>query len=244
MRTEPLHHGISAAWRPVALALALPLLSGCQTARMPIPDTLVASERMPVSGRQGLQINQRLRFGPYEAHQVRRSWTRGRDRGASTIATQYERRQEYRFTLREAGEDHWFVACHAAALTVSIEILSVDVRPTDESTLYCNLQLLSDPSTSWTLELRETRDRPLSGTLTGGERLAVVGTNRVDRALSMGETTGYEFRGNDEVLGAVEVLNRGAVWLRADLNPDGRRVIAGASAALLLLEDLRATYRR
>jgi hypothetical protein len=244
MSTDKLHRETSARWRLGALALAVLLLPACQTARMPIPDTLATSERMPVSGRQGLQVNQSLRFGPFEAHGVRRSWTRGRDRGATTVATQHERRQEYRFTLREAGEDHWFVACHAAALTVSIDILSVDFRPTDESAVYCNLQLLSDPSTSWTLDLRETRDRPLSGTLSGGgERLAVSGTNRVDRALAMDATTGYEFRDADGVIGAVEVLNRGAVWLSGDLGAERRRTLAAASAALLLLEDLRSTYR-
>jgi hypothetical protein len=59
----------------------------------------------------------------------------------------------------------------------------------------------------------------------------------------MDATTGYEFRDADGVIGAVEVLNRGAVWLSGDLGAERRRTLAAASAALLLLEDLRSTYR-
>jgi hypothetical protein len=226
------------------LVVLLAFAPSCSMARMPVPESLSAAERMPVSGRQGLILRQQLRFGSYEAHNLRRSWTRGRDRGETTLATQSERRQAYSFTLRENGHDAWFVACHASVVMVTIETRVVDLHPTNESALYCNLQPLADPTAAWELVLREQRERPLSGTLSHGEAtVQVAGTNRVERALPMGNTTGYEFRQDGEVIGAVEVINSGAVWLRGDRSPERRALLSAASAALLLLEDLRETIR-
>jgi hypothetical protein len=227
-----------------AFAVLVMLLPACQMARMPLPETLSAAERMPVSGRQGLAIRQHLRFGPYEAYQVNRSWTRGRDRGATTVATQSERTKSYRFTLREDGQDRWSVACRASVLMVTIETRVVDIRPTNESALHCNIQSLENRTTAWELVLREQWERPLAGTLSlGADAYQVIGTHRVERAPPTGSTTGYQFREGGELIGAVEVINRGAVWLRGDQSPERRSVLSAASAALLLLEDLRETIR-
>lgn len=222
----------------LALLLA-PALPACQMARMELPETLATAERMPVEGRQGLQWRQRVRFGPYDVHQLRRSWTRGRDRGGPD-AVQRDRRQEYSFTLREAGADRWTVSCLSSLRTLSIDVHTVEIRPEDESALYCNLQSLEDPDEAWELELQERHERPLTGTLSrGAERLQVVGTNRAERSLPLGSTTGYELREAGQVIGAVEVINNGAVWLPGGLEPERRTVLSAASAALLLLEELR-----
>jgi hypothetical protein len=226
------------------IVLLMLSLSGCQTARMPLPDTLAAAERMQVSGRQGLPIERRLRFGAYEAHPVTRSWTRGRDRGGTLTARQSERSQTYQFTMHEGGDAYWFVACRAWVQSVRIDLGVVDVHPADESALYCNLQSVTDRLTAWELELREDRGRPLTGTLKLGRAgLDIAGTNRLEGALPMGGTTGYELRAAGSVVGAVEVINHGAVWLSPDLDPERRRLLAAAAAALLLLEDLYETMR-
>jgi len=60
-------------------------------------------------------------------------------------------------------------------------------------------------------------------------------------ALPAGQTTGYELRSGDRVVGAVEVIGGGAVRLRPELGATERAVLAATAAALLLLEDLRAT---
>jgi hypothetical protein len=232
------------AWLRSTLLLAILGLPGCQLARMPLPDGLAASERMAVSGRQGLLVRQRLQFGPYEVHQVSRSWTRGRDRGSTSSALHSERRQTYRFTLREDGTDHWHVACHASVNRFRIDAVVVDVHATDESALYCNLQSAEDATSAWELDLRERQERPLSGAMTlHTGRVEIIGTNRLEKSLPMGDTTGYEFRAEGHVVGAVEVINNGAVWLRPDVDPDRRRLLAAAAAVLLLLEDLRTSLQ-
>jgi hypothetical protein len=228
----------------IPLALAALLASGCQAARMPLPEQLAAAERLPVSGRQGMRPGTRLRFGTFEAHPVTRSWTRGRERGRTAAATEQERTQTYRFTLREGGAELWFVACRASLRTVRIDVRSIQVHPSDESALYCNLQSAGERQTAWELELAERHGRPLAGTLAlGPTRLDIVGTDRVAGALPMRQTTGYEIRDAGDVLGAVEVINSGAIWLRGDLEPGRRQLLAAAAAALVLLEDLYETIR-
>jgi hypothetical protein len=225
----------------VALSVAL-MVAGCQTARMPLPDGLAAAERMPVSGRQGIRPGTRLRFGSFEANPVTRSWVRGRERGRGPTAMERERTETYRFTLREDGAETWFVACRASLRSVRFDLGPIQVHPSDQSALYCNLQSMADERIAWELELAERHGRPLAGTLAlAATRLDVVGTARVAGALSMGLTTGYEIRAGDEVLGAVEVINSGAIWLRHDLDPVRRPLLAATAAALLLLDDLYAT---
>jgi hypothetical protein len=215
--------------------------TGCALAQMPVPESLAASERMTVSGRQGLRINQRVRFGSFEAHDVKRSWTRGSDRGGES-ATRSTRVQEYRFNVRSGQEDRWFVSCRHEVEVMTVRTSVVDLSPVDRSALYCNLHPLTGeaPEDAWEMELRETRDRPLSGSLRGRtDTLSVSGTNRVDRALAMAETTGFEIRDDERALAAVQVLNKGAVWLPSDPAPVRRDVLAAAAAALLLMDELK-----
>jgi hypothetical protein len=229
---------------PAAIAMIVMLLAGCQAARMPVPDALAAAERLSVSGRQGLKPSQRLRFGPYEAHPVRRSWTRGGDRGGTLTARQRERSQTYQFTLNEGDAAVWFVACRASVESVRIDLGVVDVHPSDESALYCNLQSSTDRLTAWELDLRERHGRPLAGTLTREDAsIGVVGTDRLQGALPLSGTTGYELRHGGAAIGAVEVVNNGAVWLGPDLDTERRGLLAATAAALLLLEDLYETFR-
>jgi hypothetical protein len=229
--------------QPVVVLLLGLLSSGCQPARIPLPAELATAERMPVSGRQGLILKPRLRFGPYAAESISRSWTRGRDRGGTALARHSERRQTYRFILQEGETPHWFVACRASVERVRIDVGGgFEIRPGDEAALFCNLQSVEDRLEAWELELREQHGRPLSGSLTaGGGQFDVVGTDRIDGALPLGSTTGYQLRGREGIVAAVEVMNRGAVWLHAGLNPDQRPLLAAAAAALLLLEDLYET---
>jgi hypothetical protein len=226
----------------LGILIGMLLVPGCRTARMPLPETLSATERMPVSGRQGLRLRrQNLSFGPFQAHGVARSWTGGRDRGGSR-ATHSSRRQSYRFSLREGDREYWHVACQATLTRVTVDAVLVDILPTDESALYCNIQSAEDASTSWEMVLRESHERPLAGTLTlGNQRLDVVGTNRIEDSLPLGPTTGYELREGGSVIGAVEVINKGAVWMRGELDPERRRLLGAVAAALLLQDDLRET---
>jgi hypothetical protein len=58
-----------------AFLFAILLLAGCNTMKPALSEAETIS--YPVKGRQGLLINQKLKFGDYETSKVKRSWTRG-----------------------------------------------------------------------------------------------------------------------------------------------------------------------
>jgi hypothetical protein len=220
-------------------ALLAPL--GCSLASMPLPDDLSPGDRMVVEGRQGWRIREAVRFGPFTAGEGNRSWTRGRDRQSGPYATT-ARAQTFDFVLSESGRRLWAVSCEAALLRRAVDAGVVEIVRRDGSGVRCTGRTLDGPGPVWRLDLQERGDRPLEGVLSGGgRRLEVTGTRRADGALPATATTGYTFRENDRSVAAVEVINAGAVWMRAGI-PDGDRgMLAAAAAAMLLLEDLRGT---
>jgi hypothetical protein len=65
---------------------------------------------------------------------------------------------------------------------------------------------------AWEFVLTDQRSMTLSGTLSlNGSMVRVKGITRTQRTLPLASTTGYEFHGDGGVIGAVEVIGRGAV---------------------------------
>lgn len=223
-----------------AFAAAVFLLAGCQAARMPVPPALSASERLAVQGRQGLKIREHVRFGPYEAVEIDRSWTRGSDLQVQAYEGN-RRKQQYTFVLREGDASRWHVSCEAFLRKHTIRTKVVDVELEDRSALDCDIRAAGDASGAWTLALAENQERPLEGDLTNGdERLRVRGTRRLQKGLPAETTTGYEVLAAGRAVAAVEVINAGAVWLDASAARERQGLLSATAAALLLLEDLRA----
>lgn len=216
------------------------LLAGCQTARMPLPQALSASERLPVQGRQGMKIREHMHFGPYEAIDIDRSWTRGSD--LQVLAYKGNRRnQQYAFVLREGGVSRWRVACDVFLRVHAVRTPVVDVDVTNRSELECSLHAIDQPAEAWRLSLEEKGERPLEGVLLGeGLHFEVRGTRHLEKGLPAEATTGYQVTDAAQPVGAVEVIGSGAVWLHEAVQPAQRGVLAATATALLLLEDLRA----
>ena len=215
-------------------------LAGCSTAQMQLPAGLSAADRMSVQGRQGWKINQRIRFGPYKAYDVDRSWTRGRNREIFPVSRS-RRTQDYSFVVRNGTQDEWRVNCRAYVSARSIDVIIGKMEETNRSSLDCTLASLTDPDDIWALELRERGERPLAGYLENADvRLDVRGVDDYKQGAGCCATTGYHITDEEgRVLGAVETINDGAVWLTPGTQPDRRSVLAGTASALLLLENLR-----
>lgn len=223
----------------LGVAAAL-LLAGCRTAHIPLPDTLAATQRLSVEGRQGSRIKEHLRFGPYEAYSIDRSWVKGRD--LQILAYEGNRRkQQYTFVLREGTTEHWSVSCEAflRAQTIHTEIIEVEL--TNRTDVACRFRSPDDPVGDWRLDLTEDGDQPLEGRLSQGDAvLDVRGTRALEKGLRAETTTGYHLLQAGRAVAAVEVINDGAVWLPDEAPPGLRHVLSATAAALLLLEDLRA----
>lgn len=229
---------VTCAARLHYLIVILVLLPACQAARMPLPDDLTTGEHWTVQGRHGWKLRETIRFGPYEAASVRRSWTRARERGTDVVERR-ERRQYYSFALREGGADLWLVKCETALEqgTVRTPIVDLDLR--NRSRLSCALTEAGGSET-WLLTLNEDRERPLAGSLENeASTFLVRGTSDLQKSLPSVSTSGYYVASGDRVVAAVEVVNRGSVTLLPSLEPSTKSLLSAASAALLLLEELR-----
>lgn len=229
----------------ISLALALPATARLREATMRLPDELASAERLPVKGRQGWKIVERVQFGDYDLYEVRRSWTTGGDLRVGRVLF-YEgskRRQTFGFTLAGPDGAVWHGGAATNLRRHALERDGFEIALRDKSGFAAVLQPDSAPDDEWTLDLTETFDRPLKGTLTRGERAIVVtGTNKLaGTPLPLDETTGYVFEAGGKPVAAVEVINNGAVWIAENIDPALRGPVTTAIAALLLFEELRKT---
>jgi len=230
--------------RPAVAALILASLPACRVAHMPVPDELLPGARMPVSGRQGFLPGRHLRFGPFEARDMDRSWTRGRERsgddsGRRTAEGRY--RQRYSFRLHEGERAIWHVRCQTdvQAATVQPGANQTDLRRV--VSLECLLTRPDSAATSWRLALDAMGERPPTGQLAGeGRRFLVEGTEALQGSpFTFGRPSGYFIQEGLRALATIEVLGDGVVRLGLGLPLVERDAIVGAAAALLLFDDLQ-----
>lgn len=218
----------------IVVLLFLPLAAACGTVRYPLPGELAAVAPMPVRGRQGVMVNQRLSFGPYATGEVRRSATRGtevRDQLDSHAADVVQR---YAFSLDRGGAKVADVECTAEGRAAS----TLGVTWESRRALHC--AVTPAEGERHTLQLESSRDRPLAGQVVGPAGYRVAGSDRAGGGRVTG-TAGYTLtRIGGSAVAAVDVMNDGAVYL-ADGSGD---VVAAVAAALLLYQDpLQASER-
>jgi len=228
-----------------ALASAVPVSAKLREAAMRLPEELASSERLPVKGRQGWKRIERVQFGEYDINEVRRSWTKGSDLRVGRVLF-YEgskRRQTFGFTLAGPGGAVWHGGAATNLRRHAVERDGFEIALRDKSGFAAVLESAGAPDDEWTLELSETFDRPLTGTLSRGSRsLAVKGTTKLaGTPFPLDETSGYVFESAGHPVAAVEVINNGAAWISPDLNDTLRGPVTAAISALLLFEELRKT---
>lgn len=219
------------------------LMSGCQTARMAMPARLVGQPEMPVEGRQGFRFfNERFAFGPYEASDISHGWTSKTSFGFMGYSKN-KAKQNYEFTLTDTETQNANVAqCSTGVNWQDIEgtvlggTLSVNVQA---STVFaCSFK---SNASLWQLIMgQSTTEQVLSGDLTDGvTHIEVTGTTKLAGSpIPMSEASGYDFSLNGQAVGAVEVINAGAVWIVPSLTEDQKMAVATAAAALLLYQNV------
>ncbi|HUG40669.1 MAG TPA: hypothetical protein VMM12_09295 [Longimicrobiales bacterium] len=235
--------------------LALPsvlMLAACASARMDIPAELAGVEAMPVEGRGGWRAAQRAAFGPWEATDVDRSWTKGSGWrvGVGPLGGGSDRAaQEYVFRFLEEGVEQGRIRCAAAGSRATGVSAVVDVDFAAREALECRpdapapTDAAAGPGTGepeWDLVLEASRDRRLEGFLRIGEdRYAVASTGPGGRIVPV-TAYGFEIREGERVVAVVETVNRGSVRLAPELTGRRRAIFAAAAAGLLLYERVGA----
>lgn len=230
----------------VAFVLAAACWTGCTMARMAVPPDLPASaSAMPVEGKKTFSFDESFHFGTYRVEEVRRGWTRttawrfiGFESGKS--------KQTYEFILRAAGNESWTAHCATGVRWKEMEFENfLDTGgsltwPFKSKTVFaCTFE---KQGKSWKLAMgQELNDSVLNGILTDGSTVVTVEGIRAlaGSSIPLGEPSGFLFRGPEGLLGAVEVINSGTVWIAGEASPEARSALACASSSLLLYRALK-----
>lgn len=233
-------HRHQIVWIGLAVALMGVFLSGCKPARMEAGQILQEqAESMPVQGRGA--FDQDFRFGPYRVTGIHRDWT---ERTAWGVFGYRDAQARQRFEFRlSGGSDR---VCHCAT---GLDEQTLRGMVGERSAV--KMQLASDTtfvatftgpeSRTWRMVLtRATGEPVMKGFLSDDQTtLRVEGTNQLaDTSLPLGTASGYFFERDDTLLGAVDVLNDGQVFLMPSESAETREILACAASALLLFQDL------
>jgi hypothetical protein len=194
------------------------VVAGCATPQMRVDSTLEAAGKVyAVHGHQGWLVDQQLRFGRFLAGPVTRGWTKGY--GYPFIVRFAEAREKLRFAVPAEGRaeatSHCIGMLREQDLHAFLEYF--DVNPNTADTFACSVGVDGGAAP---VELRSVWH------LASGQ--CSLGT----------EPLGYEFLRAGEAIGAGDTVNEGRVWLRGNLAPEERLVIATAASALLLRKGL------
>lgn len=227
------------------LAVCL-LLPACTTPQMRVDPVLESvAIAYPVQGRSGWLLDQRLRFGEFSAGPVSRGWTKGYD--YPFIIRFTGAREKLRFPVSDGTGNEAMVHCigklREQDLRIFRDYFDVNINTTD--TFTCALEV-NDSATydfyASNLNVQQNLGyKPMQGSLRGGaepvDLRSVWHLSSGQRSLTT-EPLGVEFLRGGEVIGAVETVNEGRVWVRDDLDQESRLVIGAVAAALLLRSGL------
>ena len=223
-------------------------LAACTTAKMACPPGLSASAvEMPVTGRQGFGLSESFRFGPYDVSDVHRGWRVTTAWGIFGYGSS-KSEQPFEFKLRAPDNAAWQAHCAAGVRWNEMELNnfmdtggSLEWGLSSHALFTCEFSP-PDKKKPWKMVMKqETQDLVMDGLLgDGATRISVKGTRELaGGAWPLTEATGYLFYRDQDLVGAVDVVNQGAVWIEKDLADDTRSAMAASASALLLYRDLR-----
>lgn len=237
------------------LSLAI-YTSACTTPQMLLQEPLASEAApMPVKGKQGWLINQKLSFGNYQTDRVQRGWTFSY--GIDLFLTELQgAQQKFSFTMEdEKGQRYTVMSAHQlrgavipvdrftpSAKPVVQELLSFTVQTKDmmAATLYDHQQ-----QESWHMLMMHPEDFRKNGKYVGllsseaATPIQIVPVRKLAEQKSWGaDIVGFEFQQEGESLAAVELLNQGRVWIDPTLADDMQSLLAAACATLLLQQEI------
>ncbi|MCK5307575.1 MAG: hypothetical protein KAJ73_03100, partial [Zetaproteobacteria bacterium] len=226
-------------------------LSGCKVAHMALPKTLQSgSSELAVEGRALSIFSKSFQFGHYNVTDVHRGWTKGKgfsisDDSASKFSAS-EAEQQYEFSVSEPDSAAWDVQCATVADWKELETKGLlgggfGIEFSSNRQLVCILKQEGAKKASELVMAQSLEDDVFRGVLIdGAARIDIAATHKLDTTpLKMKDPTGYVFNMEGRPVGAVEVINKGTVWLNNSVTPETRSALAATSAVLLLYQDIK-----
>lgn len=220
------------------------VLSACSTPQMAVSEQLQSqASAYEVKGRQGWLLKQQLSFGPYRTGTVKRGWTKGYDIPFILRFSGAGERLQFEISGQTGATAEVFCLGKLAEtdLTWFSEYFDINLRAKD----VFSGAIVLDERRNFTFVVENLNQnnhfREARGYLYGSDtRMQIQPVMKLqgDKAWLGRQAPGFEFIVEDRVIGAVETLNQGQVWINNRLQTDQQLLAAALSAALLLRSEL------
>jgi len=217
-------------------------IDACSSIKLAVPapaDFIANATEMPVSGRQGVLIKQKVSFGEFSTGFVRygaaitdpvesAGWYFA-SKGLSISSVQ----QSASFKQYEGGADSIEVICTAAMTSSTVNVsqsMSMQQVHSDKFTI-----ILYHDGAEQSLDLSGAAPARFMG---GRKEITVF----LDYRFDAGKKEMFEgaiFEINAATVATANAVNQGAVWMRNDLDKPARLAIAGVATAVMLRPNLR-----
>lgn len=219
------------------LPLSILSFTGCSTATMAVgPELSASAEPFVVTGANPRTWNRPLSFGPWRTVEVREGLRWGFAAPLLGMEAGFSR-QPYRLVLEREDGAVVQAECVTRSITLSRSGWTVDPTFGSLPALACGFRSEATGD-EWTLRLHAR------GTKLTGEIGSPLETPWILRSVHTMEGSrfpnadpvGYEMVSGGSAVGAVEIVNRGRVWISPSLDGMGDARMAAAAAALLIYE--------
>jgi hypothetical protein len=229
---------------PAVYALITLTFFSCRTPSVLLNSDLAGnSYAYDVKGRQGVMIRQKLSFDKYRTVEVKRGWLKSYDfpffirfKGAS---------EKLSFTLTDSLQTmhaHCLGKVKRQEFEMANSYFGIVLK--EEDAFAGNLHLVG--GNNWDFIVYNASNsnalNQTSGFMRSGDKLIRIESIRKmegkNTFLSELGIYGYEFIYEDKVIGTVDTMNKGKIYIARDLAPHLQMLVAGISTALLLKTDL------
>jgi len=232
------------------LLLLLLVVAGVATAR---PQGIVVSDDLKanatifeVKGKQGWQFNQVIKFGGFYTSKIKRSWPGGIDVGF--VNRFRSAKEKLSFTQYTPDSLNSTVIAVSKFMSFETDFLNgfMGLSYNYENSFAGCIVPQNTPDNSWEFVVTDP-DLILDKSAGCGEAKDKNGRQITIRGVTLlegqakwmaGQVWGFEFFLDKKSIAAVSVTGNGKVYLRNDLAPDLRLVIAAMSSALMVRHDL------
>ncbi len=241
--------------KKILLVGAMLGMLACTTPRMSVDSQLINSGIvMPVQGRQGWLMNQKISFGKFYSSKVSRGWLKSYKYDFFLVGLEGAN-EKYSFTMYD--EKNSFTALCAnkvKGLEIPLDrfvnnnspdnLFSFGIQTKD---VFTSNILDENQNKCWNLLILNPDDFRKDGKYVGVlsnneyEEIVILPVRTLQEGKTIGkEILGFEFKEGEKVIGAVEIINKGTVWLDPSLDENKKLLLATACSAILLQSDLHA----
>lgn len=226
----------------VSLVVGVIILSSCATAKMAVsPDLKKQSHEYKITEKP-LLTGDKIKFGPYLASKIDRSFTRG---SAFSINSYKNERRHQNYSYDFKGKRNWKAACEMSGKGQSVKVINkprtggtVDFGM--ETALNCTFNAIGNKGSTFTFGFSGPRLVEITGSFNvGTEIYSVAVINRIEGSrFALGSPTGYAIYSGNSLIAAVDSINRkGPVWINKQLSEDTKDKIGLVIVALLLFQE-------